>query len=104
MAEFMTGAGAGLHHQPDLVLVNYDGAGMHLLVDVKTMDKAGTTHVNTDHTDERRLSSHAAEVRHCERDDYRIAPVQGQGRGPLPRGMRLVVFAVSTFGSFNGRP
>ena len=43
----MLGAGAGLSHQPDLVLVGFDGPGSHLLVDLKTLDTAGATHVAT---------------------------------------------------------
>ena len=96
MQAFMLGAGAGLSHQPDLVLVGFDGPGSHLLVDLKTLDTAGATHVATHHTDRSRLAAHAAEVTRCEHSDYRTHLV------PLPRGMRLVVFVISTFGSLGG--
>ena len=52
--------------------------------------------VNERYTDRSRLAAHAAEVTRCEHSDYRTHLV------PLPRGMRLVVFVISTFGSLGG--
>ena len=79
-----------LRHRPDLVLLNLDGQGKHVIVDVKTFDAAGATHVATHHTDTTRLGAHTAEEKRCARHDY----------GALPPGFRLSVFTVSTLGSF----
>ena len=47
----MQGPGAGLRKVPDIVLENFDGPQSFLLIDVKTLDAAGLTHVLTRHTD-----------------------------------------------------
>ena len=89
MAAFMARAGASLPKQPDLVLEDFDGPGTYLVVDVKTLDVAGATRIAAQHTDRIRLAAHSA-ARLASIGDY----------GPMPRGMRLVTFAVSTFGAF----
>ena len=43
---------------PDIDLENFDGAQSFLLIDVKTLDAAGLTHVLTRHTDRVRLAAH----------------------------------------------
>ena len=86
----MATVGAGLRHRPDLVL--RDDSGGWVLIDVKTLDPAGVSHVATDHCDTRRLAAHTRAERTSARDEY----------GPLPAGMRLVVFTVSVFGSLGG--
>ena len=88
--DFMDGPGAGLRHRPDAVIAGLDGPGTYCLIDVKTFDPCGATHVSTDHTDRRRLAAHIAITRHSSRAEY----------GDLPPRMRLVVVAVSAFGSF----
>ena len=52
----MQGPGAGLSKVPDIVLENFDGAQSYLLIDVKTLDAAGTTHIAARHTDPHTLS------------------------------------------------
>ena len=84
----MAAEGAALRHRPDIVLLNFDGLGKHVLVDVKTIDAAGATHVNDHHTDRVRLAAHVHAAQLC-----------AAQYAPLPRGFRLVTFAVSTFGS-----
>ena len=86
---WMQGPGASLPKPPDIVLHDFDGPLSHTLIDVKTFDVSGATHVATHHTDTTRLAAHAAVAARCARDEY----------GPLPPRMRLIVLAVSTFGS-----
>ena len=43
-------SGTALHHRPDAVVVNYKGPGTYLLIDVKTFDGSGATHVVTSPT------------------------------------------------------
>ena len=74
---------------PDLVLHNFDGPLSHTLIDVKTIDTAGATHIATKHTDTTRLAAHVATAAHCARTEY----------GALPPRMRLIVLCVSTFGA-----
>ena len=62
---------------------------MYCLVDVKTLDPAAPTHVSTHRTSTSRLGAHVAVARHSAASEY----------GPLPARMRLVVVAVSVFGS-----
>ena len=54
----MQGPGAGLRKVPDIVLENFDGPRSFTLIDVKTFDPAGPTHINTNHTDRTRLAAH----------------------------------------------
>lgn len=90
LSQFMAAEGNALRHRPDLVLLNYDGPGKHVVVDVKTFDAAGASQIAQHHTDKRRLAAHEAASRDSIRDEY----------GAMPRGFRLVIFAVSTLGSF----
>jgi len=90
LEQFMAGPGAGLQHRPDVVVVGMDGPGTYTLIDVKSLDPCGATHISTDHTDRRRLAAHVAVAQRCARTEY----------GDLPPRMRLVVVAVSAFGSF----
>ena len=90
--EFMQGAGAGLAHRPDAVICGLDGLGSFTLIDLKTFDTCAPTHIHGDHSDRRRLGTHAAVASRCARHEYGVL---------LPR-MRLVVLAVSIHGSFSG--
>ena len=44
--------------RPDIVIVNFPRVGVHTIVDVKTFDAAGASHVRADHTDEFALGAH----------------------------------------------
>ena len=46
----MQGAGAGVNHAPDIILRDYDKAGTFVLIDIKTLDAAGPSHVAAHHT------------------------------------------------------
>ena len=85
----MQGPGAGLRKVPDIVLENFDGAQSFLLIDVKTFDAAGLTHVLTRHTDRVRLAAHRYVTKRAVEEEY----------GALPARMRLVVLPISTFGA-----
>ena len=86
---WMQGPGAGLRKVPDIVLENFDGPQSFLLIDVKTLDAAGLTHVLTRHTDRVRLAAHRYVTRRAVQEEY----------GALPARMRLVVLPISTFGA-----
>ena len=58
-----------------------DGAQSFLLIDVKTLDAAGTTHIAARHTDRTRLAAHRYVTRRAVEHEY----------GTLPERMRLVV-------------
>ena len=85
----MQGPGAGLRKVPDIVLENFDGPRSFTLIDVKTFDPAGPTHIDTNHTDRNRLAAHLAIARNCRQTEY----------GPLPARMRLIVLPISIFGA-----
>ena len=85
----MQGPGAGLSKVPDIVLENFDGAQSFLLIDVKTLDAAGTTHIAARHTDRTRLAAHRYVTRRAVEHEY----------GTLPERMRLVVLPISIFGA-----
>ena len=87
--QWMQGPGAGLAKVPDIVLENFDGPRSYLLIDVKTLDPAGPSHIATNHTDRTRLAAHIAIARTCRRSEY----------GALPPRMRLVVLPISIFGA-----
>ena len=87
--QFMQGPGAGLRHIPDIVLENFDGPRSFTLIDVKTFDPAGPTHITTNHTDRTRLAAHIAVAKHSRETEY----------GPLPERMRLIIIPVSIFGA-----
>lgn len=87
--QWMQGPGAGLRKVPDIVLENFDGERCFTVIDVKTLDPAGPTHINTNHTDRTRLAAHLAVARRCRDTEY----------GPMPERMRLIVLPVSIFGA-----
>ncbi len=91
MDAWMQGPGAGLPKPPDIVLTDFDGPRSYTLIDVKSLDAAGASHIASDHTDSSRLAAHRAATRRCVHTEY----------GPLPPRMRLVVLAVSTFGAID---
>ena len=93
MGAFMQAEGAGLPHIPDLVLEGFDGPGTFTLLEVKTFDPCGATHMGAQHTDRDRGAAHAHVVAQSRRVDYRL-PDQ-----PLPPRMRLVVISVSVAGA-----
>jgi len=41
--------------RPDIVVIDADGPGRHLIIDVKTVDPTGRTHINTNHTNQTAL-------------------------------------------------
>ena len=90
LEQFMAGPGAGLAHRPDIVLCGYDGAQSYTLLDVKTLDAAGVTHVASHRTDSRRLAAHMSIASHCVDTEY----------GVLPRRMCLIPLTTSTHGAF----
>ena len=59
------------------------------LIDVKTFDPAGASHINTNHTDRTRLAAHRAIARHSRETEY----------GPLPERMRLIILPIRIFGA-----
>ena len=59
------------------------------------MDVAGPTWLGTQHTDRVRRAAQEEAARRCRELEFRVTP-----QAPLPPRFRLVVFAVSTFGSF----
>ena len=93
MDAFMQTVGAGLPHRPDLVLEGFDGPRTFTLVEVKTFDPAGPTHIAQRHTARDRGAAHAYVVGTARRVDYHLSHT------PLPRGMRLVVLAISVSGA-----
>ena len=93
MREFMATHGQTLDHQPDAVLVDFDGPGSWTLIDVKTQDTGGATHIGTHHTDSRRRSAHRA-------IEQSTPAIYGR---PLPARMRVVTVAVSTFGALGAQ-
>ena len=92
----MQGPGAGLRRILDIVLENFDGPNSFLLIDVKTLDVAGPTHLAVRHTDRVRLAAHRHVTAHSHTHDY----------GVLPDRMRLVIIPISTFGAIgpSGHP
>ena len=47
-------------HAPDIILRDFDKAGTYVLIDIKTLDAAGPSHVAAHHTDRARLTAHLA--------------------------------------------
>ena len=87
----MQGLGGGVNHAPDIILRDFDKAGTFVLIDIKTLDAAGPSHVAAHHTDRARLTAHLAIATHSRRNQY----------GDLPPNMRLVILAVSSCGAIN---
>jgi hypothetical protein len=59
-----------ISHAPDIVLRDYDKPNSYVLLDIKTLDAAGPSHVATHHTDRSRLSAHLAIATHSRRNQY----------------------------------
>ena len=85
---FMAGPGASLLHRPDIVVLGMHGRGTYTIIDVKSFDATGPTHVTSHATDRRRGAAHTA-----------IALATRVSYGPLPAGMCLVPFVVSVTGA-----
>ena len=80
-----------ISHAPDIVLRDYDKPNSYVLLDIKTLDAAGPSHVATHHTDRSRLSAHLAIATHSRRNQY----------GDIGPNMRLVIVAISSCGAIN---
>ena len=65
------GLGRFLRH---IVLENFDGAQSFLLIDVKTLDPAGLTHVLTRHTDCVRLAAHRYATKRAVEEEFGALP------------------------------
>jgi hypothetical protein len=74
-------------------------SGTYRIVEVKTLDATGPSHIQHHHTDTTRLGAHLAAEARSRRQEYRLA---GDDATELPRGMRLSFFVVSTSGSLHG--
>ena len=85
----MQGPGAGLRKVPDIVLESFDGPRSFTLIDVKTFDPDGPSHIITNHTDHDRSAAQLAVAHRCRVTED----------GPLPARMRLVVLPISIFGA-----
>ena len=72
------------------MLRGFDGPQSYTLLDVKTFDAAGATHVASQHTDARRFAAHTSIASHCVGTEY----------GVLPPRMRLIPLTVSIGGAF----
>ena len=84
-------AGFYLSHQPDLVLVDFDGPGTWTIIDVKSFDACAASHVGAQHTDSSRLAHH--------RSLERSTPGQYTRLHDLSSRMRIVTFAISATGA-----
>lgn len=94
MHQWMLRYGAILPKQPDIVIADLDGRGSFTLVDIKTLDPAGPTFIARHGTAQHRLAAHALVSRRSARDYF------GPDATPPARlRLRLVTFAISTFGS-----
>jgi hypothetical protein len=80
-----------ISHAPDIVLRDYDKPNSYVLIDIKTLDAPGPTHIATHHTDRSRLAAHLAIATHSRRNQY----------GDISPNMRLVILAISTCGAIN---
>ena len=80
-----------ISHAPDIILHDYDRPGSFVLIDIKTLDAAGSAHVAAHHTDRARLSAHLAIAAHSRRHQY----------GDIAPNMRLIILAIRTCGAIN---
>ena len=92
----MQGPGASLQHTPDLVVLGLEAPNVYTLIEVKTFDPCGASHVATSHTDTTRLAAHRAVVAASRRDEYRV---DGPHGSPLPSHLRLSFFPISIYGT-----
>ena len=97
LTQWFQAEGAALHHRPDVVLLHWLGRNKHKLVDVKTFDPACARWLRV-RSDSVRFAAHRRKEAECVSQEYRVTP-----DAPLPDGLTLCVFTVSTFGSF-GEP
>ena len=82
-------AGVYLSHQPDLVLVDFDGPGTWTIIDVKSFDACAASHVGA--SSRSRLAHH--------RSLERSTPGQYTRLFDLSSRMRIVTFAISATGA-----
>ena len=101
LVDWMQGPGAGLQHSPDLVLTGLDGPGTYRIVEVKTIDVTGPTHIQRHHTDTTRLGAHLAAETRSRRHEYRLT---GDEATELPRGIRISFFVTSTSAGHSTAP
>jgi hypothetical protein len=80
-----------ISHVPDIILHDYDRPNSFVLIDIKTLDAAGSAHIATHHTDRARMSAHLAIAAHSRRNQY----------GDIGPNMRLIIIAISTCGAIN---
>jgi hypothetical protein len=80
-----------ISHAPDIIIRDYDGPNSFVLIDIKTLDAAGSAHIGAHHTDRARLTAHLAIAANSRRHQY----------GDIAPGMRLVIIAISTCGAIN---
>ena len=75
-------------HRPDIVVRGMHGPGSFTVVEVRTFDATGPTHVTSHATDRRRGGAHVS-----------LASAATVQYGPMPPRSRLVPFVVSTTGA-----
>ena len=80
-----------ISHAPDIIIRDYDGPNSFILIDIKTLDAAGSAHIGAHHTDRARLTAHLAIAASSRRHQY----------GDIAPGMRLIIIAISTCGAIN---
>ena len=80
-----------ISHAPDIIIRDYDAPNSFVLIDIKTLDAAGSAHIGAHHTDRARLTAHLAIAANSRRHQY----------GDIAPGMRLVIIAISTCGAIN---
>ena len=80
-----------ISHAPDIIIRDYDGPNSFVLIDIKTLDAAGSAHIGAHHTDRARLPAHLAIAANSRRHQY----------GDIAPNMRLVIIAISTCGAIN---
>ena len=72
MNDWRAGAGAGLFHCPDVVVLGMDAPGVWTCIEVKTFDVTATSHMDAHRTHRVRLAAHLAAIRDSRRDEYRV--------------------------------
>ncbi|KAL3908621.1 MAG: hypothetical protein SGPRY_009724 [Prymnesium sp.] len=79
--------------RPDIIVIDADGPGRHLIIDVKTVDPTGRTHIHTNHTNQAALGG-LTEAERALPDEYTDG-----GRVPNAIGAATLVCAgVDRFG------
>ena len=59
-----------ISHAPDIIIRDYDGPNSFVLIDIKTLDAAGSAHIGAHHTDRARLTAHLAIAANSRRHQY----------------------------------